>query len=45
MVLCGYDFENNTVTLSSPAGGEFQIAMDLFEHRYLEMGAYSVVIK
>lgn len=45
MVLCGYDFENNTVTLSSPAGGEFQIAMDLFEHRYLEMGAYAVVIK
>ncbi len=45
MVLCGYDSENNTVTLSSPAGGTFQIDMDLFEYRYLEMGAYSVVIK
>ena len=45
MVLVGYDFENKTVTLSSPSSGEFTIDMELFEYRYLEMGAYSVVIK
>lgn len=45
MVLCGYDLENKTVTLSSPAGGTFKIDMDLFEYRYQEMGAYAVIIK
>ena len=45
MVLCGYDFENNTVTLSSPSGTTFQIDMDLFEYRFAEMGAYAVVVK
>ena len=45
MVLCGYDLENKTVTLSSPLGATFEIDMDLFEYRYLEMGAYAVVIK
>ena len=45
MVLCGYDFENNTVTLSSPAGTTFQIDMDLFEYRFGQMGAYAVVVK
>ncbi len=45
MVLVGYDFENKTVTLSNPSGNVFEIDMDLFEHRYLQMGAYSVVIK
>ena len=45
MVLIGYDFENKTVTLSSPSSGEFTIDMELFEYRYFEMGAYSVVIK
>lgn len=45
VVLIGYDFENRTVTLSSPIIGEFEIDMDLFELRYLQIGAYSVVIK
>ncbi len=45
MVLVGYDFESKTVTLSNPAGGVFEIDMDLFELRYSQMGAYSVVIK
>ena len=45
MVLYGYDLEKNTVALSSPAGGTFEIDMDLFEYRYQEMGAYAVVIK
>ena len=45
MVLIGYDYENKTVTLSNPAGNVFEIDMELFEYRYLQMGAYSVVIK
>jgi hypothetical protein len=45
MVLIGYDYENKTVTLANPAGNVFEIDMELFEYRYLQMGAYSVVIK
>ena len=45
MVLIGYDYEKNTVTLANPAGTVFDIDMDLFEMRYQEMGAYSVIIK
>ena len=45
MVLIGYDYENKTVTLANPAGNIFEIDMELFEYRYLQMGAYSVVIK
>ncbi len=45
MVLIGYDFDKNTVTLSDPAGTVFEIDMDLFEERYNQMGAYSLVIK
>ena len=45
MVLVGYDYEKNTVTLANPAGNVFEIDMDLFEQRYHEMGSYSVVIK
>ncbi|MBQ8546062.1 MAG: C39 family peptidase [Clostridia bacterium] len=45
MVLVGYDYENNTVTLANPAGNVFEIDMDLFEQRYHEMGSYSVVVK
>ena len=45
MVLVGYDFEKNTVTLSNPAGTIFEIDMDLFEQRYREMGSYSIAVK
>lgn len=45
MVLIGYDYEKNIVTLANPAGNVFEIDMDLFEERYLEMGSYSVVVK
>ena len=45
MVLIGYDFEKGTVMLSDPASGIFEISMELFEYRYFEMGAYSVLIK
>ena len=45
MVLVGYDYEKNTVTLANPAGTVFEIDMDLFEERYLEMGAYSIAVK
>ncbi len=45
MVLIGYDYEKNTVTLSNPAGSVFEIDMDLFEERFTQMGAYSVIIK
>ena len=45
MVLIGYDFEKNTVTLANPAGNIFDIDMSLFEKRFIEMGAYSIVIK
>ena len=45
MVIVGYDLINNTVTLSNPAGNVFEIDMSLFETRFLEMGAYAVVVK
>ena len=45
MVLVGYDYDNNTVTLANPAGNIFEIDMDLFEQRYQEMGSYSIVVK
>ena len=45
MVLIGYDFEKNTVTLANPAGNISDIDISLFEKRFTEMGAYSVIIK
>ena len=45
MVLIGYDYEKNTVTLANPAGTVVEIDMDLFELRHKQMGAHSVVIK
>lgn len=45
MVLIGYDYEKNTVTLANPAGTVFDIDMDLFELRHKQMGAHSVIIK
>lgn len=44
MVLVGYDYENGTVTLSSPNGTEFEIDMELFEMRFNQMGSYAVLI-
>ena len=45
MVLTGYDFVKNTVTLSDPAGTTFIIDKDLFEMRFAQMGSYAVIIK
>ena len=45
MVLIGYDFEKNTVTLANPAGNVFEIDKDLFELRYSQVGSYAVLIK
>ena len=45
MVLIGYDYGKNTVTLANPAGTVFEIDMDLFELRHKQMGAHSVIIK
>jgi uncharacterized protein YvpB len=45
MVLCGYDFTNNTVKLSNPAGTVFDIDIDLFSERFAQMGSYAVVVK
>lgn len=45
MVLIGYDFKNNTVTLADPSGVIFEIEMDLFEQRYAQCGSYAVIIK
>ena len=44
MVLIGYDFEKNTVTLANPKGNVFEVDMNLFEARYSQMGSYGVVI-
>ena len=45
MVLIGYDYTRNTVTLSDPAGGVFSVSMDLFELRYSQMGSQAIVIR
>ncbi len=45
MVLIGYDYEANTVTLADPAGTIFDIDMDIFEMRFSQMGAYALVIE
>lgn len=45
MVLIGYDYTRNTVTLSDPAGGVFSIDMELFELRYAQMGSQAIMIK
>lgn len=44
MVLIGYNFEKNTVTLANPKGNVFEVNMELFEARYSQMGSYSVVL-
>lgn len=44
MVLVGYDFEKNTVTLANPKGNVFEVRKDLFEARYGQMGSYGIVI-
>ena len=45
MVLIGYDYTRNTVTLSDPAGGIFSVDMDLFSLRYAQMGSQAIMIK
>ena len=45
MVLVGYDLIKNTVTLSNPAGNQFEIDLELFELRFSQMGAGAVVVK
>ena len=45
MVLIGYDYTRNTVTLSDPAGGVFSVSMDLFELRFSQMGSQAIVIR
>ncbi|MBQ8393352.1 MAG: C39 family peptidase [Clostridia bacterium] len=45
MVLIGYDYTRNTVTLSDPAGGIFSIDMELFELRYAQMGSQAIMIR
>ena len=45
MVLIGYDYTRNTVTLSDPAGGIFSVDMDLFELRYSQMGSQAIMVK
>lgn len=45
MVLIGYDYTKNTVTLANPAGNIFTIEMDKFEQSYADMGSYAVVVK
>ena len=45
MVLIGYDYTRNTVTLSDPAGGVFSVDMDLFELRFSQMGSQAIVIR
>lgn len=45
MVLIGYDLTKNTVTLANPAGSTFEIDLDLFALRYVQMGSLAVVVK
>ena len=45
MVLIGYDYTRNTVTLSDPAGGIFSVDMDLFALRYAQMGSQAIMIR
>ena len=45
MVLIGYDYTRNTVTLSDPAGGIFSVDMDLFALRYAQMGSQAIMIQ
>ena len=45
MVLIGYDYTRNTVTLSDPAGGIFSVDMDFFSLRYAQMGSQAIMIK
>ena len=45
MVLTGYDYTKNTVTLSNPAGGMMTVDMDLFELRYSQMGSQAIMIQ
>ena len=45
MVLIGYDYTRNTVTLSDPAGGVFSVDMDMFELRFAQMGSQAIVIR
>ncbi|MBQ7352409.1 MAG: C39 family peptidase [Clostridia bacterium] len=44
MVLIGYDFDKNTVTLANPKGNVFEVDMELFEARYGQMGSYCMVV-
>ena len=45
MVLVGYDYTGNTVTLSNPAGNTFTLDMSAFEKGYADMGSGAVVVK
>ncbi len=45
LVLIGYDYYKNTVTLANPSGNIFDVDMDLFEQRYAQVGSYAVIIK
>ena len=45
LVLMGYDFNKNTVTLANPSGVIFNMDKDLFEQRFAQVGSYAVVIK
>ena len=45
LVLTGYDFEKNTVTLANPSGNVFELDMDIFELSYSLTGAHAVLIK
>ena len=45
LVLIGYDFEKNTVTLANPSGNVFELDLDTFERAYSQLGSYAVVVK
>ena len=45
MVLCGYDLEKHTVTVSDSLSGNYDVDLDLFESRYESLWAQAVVIK
>lgn len=44
VVICGYDFEENTVHVADPLAGNVKRDMDLFNNAYEHMGRQAVVI-